>query len=184
MSADRYNSMDLEQKLAAIASEWRETFDAIEDSVWLLDMDRRIIRANLASQRIFGKLPQDIVGLHCCQAVYEKALPRIDCPFEAMLATGKRASVQANLDNNWYEVSVDPIFNEQGTIVRAAYIVKNINTLKKAEDCEQTRAGILLRIAGGGPLPQLLSFIALSIENGNPGMLCSILLTSDDGQGV
>ncbi|MDD2308650.1 MAG: ATP-binding protein [Desulfuromonadaceae bacterium] len=182
MPADRYNSMDLEQKLAVIASEWRETFDAIEDSVWLLDMDRRIIRANRASQRIFGKLPQDIVGLHCCQAVYGKALPRIDCPFEGMLATGKRATVQTSLDNNWYEVSVDPIFNEQGTIVRAAYIVKNINTLKKAEDCEQTRAGILLRIAGGGPLPQLLSFIALSIENGNPGMLCSILLTSDDGQ--
>lgn len=181
MPTERYNCQDLEKKLEAVASEWRETFDAIEDSVWLLDMDRHIIRANRASQQIFGKSPQDIVGLHCCQAAYGKILPRVDCPFETMLATGKRATVQMKLDNTWYEVSVDPIFNEQGGVVRAAYIVKNINNLKKAEYCEQNRAGILGRIAGGEPLPQLLSFITRSIEDGNPGMLCSILLTSNDG---
>lgn len=181
MSADRCNCKDLEQKLGAVASEWRETFDAIEDSVWLLDMDRHIIRANRASEQIFGKLPKDIAGLHCCQAAYGKVLPRTDCPFEAMLASGKRASVQMNLDNTWYEVSVDPVFDEQGCIIRAVYIVKNISRLKKAEYCEQNRSGILGRIAGGEPLPQLLSFIVLSIENGMPGALCSIMLVSDNG---
>jgi hypothetical protein len=99
-----------------------------------------------------------------------------------MLASGKRASVQMNLENTWYEVSVDPIFNEQGAIYRAAYIVKNINDLKKAEYCEQNRAGILVRIAGGEPLAQQLSFIVESIEKGNPEMLCSVMLASDDGR--
>ncbi|MDD2540407.1 MAG: response regulator [Desulfuromonadaceae bacterium] len=171
----------LEQKLKGVASEWRETFDAIEDAVWLLDKDRHIIRANRASLNIFGGAPQDIVGLHCCQATYGNVKPRRDCPFDTMLATGKRASVQMNRDDTWYEVSVDPIFNEQGAIIRAAYIVKNINNLKKAEYCEQNRAGILGRIAGGESLPELLAFITLSIEKGNPGMLCSIMLVSDDG---
>jgi len=176
--SDRKN---LEQKLKAVASEWVETFDAIEDSVWLLNMDRQIIRANKASQAIFGKSPQEIVGLHCCQATYGAILPRVDCPFETMLATGKRASVQLDIDNMWYEASVDPIFDEEGTLVRAAYIVKNINNLKIAEHREQVRSEILERIAGGEPLSQLLSFIAVSIEKENPEMLCSILLVSDDG---
>lgn len=176
--SDRKN---LEQKLKAVASEWVETFDAIEDSVWLLNMDRKIIRANKASQAIFGKSPQEIVGLHCCQATYGAILPRVDCPFEMMLATGKRASVQLDIDNMWYEASVDPIFDEEGTLVRAAYIVKNINNLKIAEHREQVRSEILERIAGGEPLSQLLSFIAVSIEKENPEMLCSILLVSDDG---
>ena len=172
----------LEKKLEAVASEWRETFDAIEDSVWLLDMDHHIIRANRASQHILGRSPQDVVGLHCCQATYGKILPRVDCPFETMMATGKRATAQINLNNKWYEVSVDPVFDKFDTIVRATYIVKNINDLKNAEHREKDRSGILERIAGGGPLPQLLSFIALSIEKENPKMFCSILLASDDGE--
>lgn len=61
-------------------------------------------------------------------------------------------------------------------------LVKNINSLKKAEQREQLRSGILERIAGGEPLPQLLSYIAVSIERENPEMLCSILLASDDGK--
>jgi len=172
---------DLEQKLKTVASEWRETFDAIEDSVWLLDMDRHIIRANRASHTVFGRSSRDVVGLHCCESTYGNILPRTDCPFETMLATRKRASAQFNRTNTWYEVSVDPVFNGQGSIVRATYIVKNINELKKAERREQIRSGILERIASGEPLPQQLSFIALSIEKENPAMLCSILLVSDDG---
>jgi signal transduction histidine kinase len=145
-------------------------------------MDRQVIRANRASQAVFGKSPQDVLGLHCCDATYGTAVPRNDCPFEIMLATRKRANAQLKLNNKWYEVSVDPIFDEQGTIVRAAYIVKDIDSLKKAEQRELVRSGILERIAGGEPLSQLLSFIALSIEKENPEMLCSILLVSDDGK--
>ncbi|NTW98813.1 MAG: PAS domain S-box protein, partial [Geobacteraceae bacterium] len=178
---DTSERKESEQQLMSAAIEWQQTFDAVEDSVWLLDMEKQIVRANRASQTIFGRSPQEVVGLSCCQATYGTIRPRVDCPFETMCATRKRASVQVPLDNTWYEVSVDPIFDEGGTIVRAAYIVKNINNLKTAEYREQIRSAILERIAGGEPLSQLLSFIAVSIEKENPAMLCSILLASDDG---
>jgi two-component system, cell cycle sensor histidine kinase and response regulator CckA len=178
---DASERKEIEHQLVTSSQEWQHTFDSIEDSVWLLDMDRLIIRANRASQNIFGLAARDVIGMNCCQATYGKILPRVDCPFEAMLETGKRASVQLHLGSSWYEVSVDPIFDEQGTIVRAVYIVKNIDALKKAEYREQIRSGILERIASGAPLSQLLSFIALAIEKENPEMLCSILLVSDDG---
>ena len=181
MSAYGCNCIELEQKLEEVVSEQRETFDAIQDAVWLLDMDRRIIRANLAALAIFGKSAEDVIGLHCGQVVCADMSPLMDCPYETMLATGKRASAQLSRDNTWYEVSVDPVFDGHGCIVKAVYIVKNIDILKKSEHRERVRSGILERIAAGEPLTQLLSYIALSIEKENPQMFCSILLVSDDG---
>lgn len=181
MVRDISERKEIEHQLSSSALEWQHTFDAVEDAVWLLDMDQQVVRANKASLSIFGRAPQEVVGLHCCRATYRNDQRCAECTFETMLATGKRASSQLNIDGAWYEVSVDPIFDEQGCIVRAAYIVKNINSLKRAEHREQVRAGILERIASGEALSQLLSFIAISIERENPEMLCSILLVNEDG---
>ncbi|MDO9308893.1 MAG: cache domain-containing protein [Deltaproteobacteria bacterium] len=168
-------------RIMTVVKEWRGTFDAVEDAIMVLDMDRRIISANQASQAIFGKTPEGLIGLHCCQATYDKILPRSDCPFEIMLKTCKRASVQANLHNRWYEIAVDPIFSDIGEIIKAVYIVKNIDDLKKAEQGGQNRAEILERIARGEPLSLLLAFICTAIEAESPGALCSIMLVDDDG---
>jgi len=162
--------------------EWQHMFDSVEDAVWLLDMNRHILRGNPASQNIFGRSIGDVIGLHCCQATYGKTVPRTDCPFELMEKTGKRASAQFELENVWYEVSVDPVFDEQDRIVNAVYMVKNINDLKQAERREQMRSAILERIVGSEPLAQQLEFIVLSVEKERPGMICSVLLVSEDGQ--
>ena len=185
-------SMELEAKqgelvgksaqIIAAANEWRGTFDAIEDAVWVMDMDRRIIRANKATQAIFGKSPREVIGLHCCQATYGKIPSRKDCPFEGMLKTGKRASAQLCRKSSWFEVSVDPIFAETGEIIKAVFIAKNIDELKKAELREHVRSEILERIARGEPLPQLLAFIATVIEKERPEALCSIMLADEDGK--
>ena len=179
----RQAALELEaEQLRSAALEWQHMFDSVEDSVWLLDMNRYIIRSNRASQNVFGRSLQEVVGLHCCQATYGKILPRTDCPFERMDKTGKRAYAQFELKNTWYEVSVDPVFDEQGCIVNAVYMVKNINDLKKGERREQLRSAILERIAGSEPLVQQLEFIVLSVEKERPGMICSVMLVSEDGQ--
>jgi len=119
--------------IMAAVKEWQGTFDALEDAIWILDMDRRIICANKASRQIFGKSIEEVIGQHCCQAVYDNIFPRKDCPFEGMLNTGSRASVQLLRNNCWYEISVDPIVAETGEIVKAVFIAKDINGLKLAE---------------------------------------------------
>jgi PAS domain S-box-containing protein len=60
-------------------------------------------------------------------------------------------------------------------------LVDSVNFMKKAERREQVRSGILERVVGREPLSQMLEYIVISIEKENPGMLCSILLVSDDG---
>lgn len=173
---------EMDNKITTAVKAWQNTFDAVEDVVWLLDMNCKIVRANSATQKVFGKSAAEIVGLGCSEVAHAAVGPNQECPFRRMLESKKRASMQTSIANRWYEVSVDPVFSEDGAIVNAVHIVKDITDLKKAEHREQVRAGILERIAGGEPLPQLLSFIALSIEKENPEMLCSILMVSDDGK--
>lgn len=163
------------------AKEWQGTFDAIEDVVWLLDMDRKVVRANKATQRMFAKSPQEITWLSCCNTAHEDMRPHPECPFVRMLETKRRASMQMLIANRWFEVSVDPVFSNDGAIINAVHIIKDITELKKAELRERVRFEILERIGSGDSLPQLLSFIALSIEKELPGSLCSILLVDEDG---
>lgn len=172
---------EIERKLIAAAQEWQNTFDAVADVVLLLDLNRNIVRANKAAHKVFGATHQEIVGLRCCEAAHKNAEPREGCPFSQMLESKKRASIQVSIANRWFDVSVDPVFSEDGSIINAVHIAKDITILKNAEHREQVRSGVLERIAGGEPLSQLLSFIALSIEKEHPKMLCSILLASDDG---
>lgn len=169
-----------QQTLKNAFSEWRNTFDAVEDVVWLLDMNRRIVRANKATQSVFGKLPQQVLGLQCCQATYGDGAACEVCPFQQMLKTGKRASAQLFKDNRWFDVSVDPVVSAEGEIINAVHIVKDITNLKSSELREHVRSGILERIGRGESQSQVLTFIAASVETELPGALCSIMLVDDE----
>ena len=61
-------------------------------------------------------------------------------------------------------------------------LISTIKGLEKAEHSALVRSKILEQIASGDQLATTLSFIASSIEQEHPGMLCSILLASDDGK--
>ncbi|GFE62826.1 GAF domain-containing protein [Geobacter sp. AOG2] len=173
---------ETDKKLSMIVQEWQQTFDASADAIWLLDMNRAILRANSATQSIFGRPPQDICGDRCCDVAHGGSPPMGQCPFNEMIATGRRASVQFQAADKWFDVSLDPVFDEYGKIFRAVHVVKDITELKKSEVREHTRSEILERIARGESLPDLLGFIASAIERERPEALCSILLVSEDGK--
>ncbi len=165
-----------------IVREWQNTFDAVEDAVWLLDMERRVVRANHATQRIFGLSAKDAINSRCCDILHDDMKPHEICPFDRMKATGRRATTQLRMSGRWYEVTIDPVFDDAGEVINAVHVVKDITDLKNSEQREQTRSRILERIAGGEELSGLLEFIARAIEQELPGALCSILLASPDSK--
>jgi len=171
-----------EQRLAMTVQEWQETFDSSADAIWLLDMERTIIHANRATRSIFGLSAEEACGRGCCSIVHQSQAPIANCPFDQMVASRRRATIELQFGTSWYQVSLDPVFDETGRIVRAVHLVKDISRLKKSELREYVRSEILERIAKGDSLESLLGFIALSFEKEQPGALCSILLVSEDGQ--
>ena len=170
-----------EEALRLVATEWQNTFDAVEDAVWVLDTEFRIIRANRATEKIFGVEPRDIVGTRCCEVAHYATDPIDGCPVEGMLKSGVRGTVQIQITGRWFEISVDPIFSPDGAIVNIVHVASDISALKQAEQREHVRAEMLEQIASGKPLPEQLSLIATAIEKEHPDMLCSILQVSEDG---
>lgn len=173
---------EYQRTLENAASEWRDTFDSVEDVIWVLDANRKILRSNRVNAFRFGKLPREIIGLTCREAAHCRGSIDQGCPFDQMMKTRTHVSTQFAIKDQWFEVSLDPVFSADDKITGAVHIIKDITALKRSERREQVRAEILEQIAGDGTLPQTLSFIALAIEKEITGTLCSFQLVDDEGE--
>lgn len=140
--------LEQQKEILESAKAWQTTFDAVGAAIWIMDLDRHILQANKATEVIFGKDNDDVIGQLCCTVAHQEQKPLSACPFQRMLDTGFRASMQINLNGRWYDVSVDPIKNEFGEIVSAVHIVSDITDIKKTEEfaCEsEARIKALLK---------------------------------------
>jgi PAS domain S-box-containing protein len=123
-----------QQEIAAAASAWRSTFDSVGDAIWVMSLDRTIQRCNKASAEIFGKDLDTIIGSLCCEVAHSNVSPLSSCPFQEMLESRQRATMQLALGERWFEVSVDPVFSDSGDITGAVHILSDITGIKRAEE--------------------------------------------------
>ena len=123
-----------QEEISQAAASWQSTFDSVEDAIWVIDLNRRIQRCNRATEKIFGKNADLVVGSLCCEVAHQGTDPISACPFQKMLDNGRRASMQIVLDERWYEITVDPIFSTAGEISGAVHIVSDITDSKMAEE--------------------------------------------------
>lgn len=131
--ANRHQA-EQQAEIAAAAAAWQTTFDSVADAIWIMDLERRILRCNKATQTIFGKNVEEIVGQLCCSVAHQFTTPLSSCPFQQMLDTEKRASLQLSIEEKWLEVTVDPIIGEDGVITGAVHIVSDITAIKASEE--------------------------------------------------
>lgn len=129
-----HRQLEQRKEIVQAASAWQSTFDSVADAIWVMDLDRRIQRCNRASERIFGKNAEHVVGSLCCEVAHPGNNTLVDCPFEKMLASGQRATLQIAMDQRWYEVTVDPIHSAAGEIAGAVHIVSDITDSRAAEE--------------------------------------------------
>jgi PAS domain S-box-containing protein len=123
-----------EDALRAVAREWQITFDAVGSAVWLLDENQRIIRANNATSLIFGKEPGEVIGHFCWEIVHRSSSPIAECPVKRVQDSLQRESMELPMGENWLEVVVDPILNDDGRIQGLIHIVSDITERKRAEE--------------------------------------------------
>ena len=122
-----------EEKLKLASSQWRATFDAMNDSVALLDLDDKIVRCNKAMVNFTGKSFSELIGSESVKIFYDNDGKRGEYPFIRVKKSLKREITTFQLGDKWIEVIVDPAFNKEKKLFGFIHIIKDITKHKLAE---------------------------------------------------
>jgi PAS domain S-box-containing protein/putative nucleotidyltransferase with HDIG domain len=125
---------EVEAKLSAAAAEWRETFDAMPDSVALFDDEGRVVRCNTATTVLTGRGFDDIIGRRCYEVFHDTGDYHESCPQRiAFLSRRSEASVFEQ-GGRWLRVTFRPKIDEDGRVNGGVHVVSDVTELKETEE--------------------------------------------------
>ena len=126
--------MQAEETSRSIAREWRDTLDAVQDAIWLMDTDQTIIRCNQATTRLLKEDYNKIVGKKCYELFHGTTRPVDDCPFLRMYKSRKRETAVLSKNSHWFKVSLNPLKNNAGKITGVIHVTADITRTKKSSE--------------------------------------------------
>jgi len=130
----RRRQRNAELALQEAAMQWDATFDAMKDSVAILDTESQLQRCNQATAKLFGKPANEIEGLKCCEFMHGSSEPIENCPMVRMRQSRRREALELPLGDRWYNVTVDPIFDDSDEIIGAVHLVSDVTERKRTID--------------------------------------------------
>jgi PAS domain S-box-containing protein len=139
-----------EEQAHTAAVEWQATFDAISDGVCLVNGEGRVLRCNRALTQLLGQPIGSLTGRHL-RDILAGCSPSGEKPFERVLQTRCRESVEMTLKDKWLQAIVDPVLAANGTVAGAVYILSDITEHKRLEAQLQhaQKMEAVGRLAGG-----------------------------------
>jgi len=123
-----------EEAIEKASREWQKTFDSTNDVIWLLDKDQKVLRANQTTQQIFPRLNSKLVDMHCWEIVHQTSEPIPGCPFLRAKRSKRRETMDFKIEESWFSITVDPIFDETDEFIGAVHILTDITERKQAEE--------------------------------------------------
>jgi len=127
-----------EEALRAAGQQWQDTFDAIGDSISLIDLEWRVIKHNRATQVFLGKSAAEIGGHTCYELMHGTSQPVENCPCQRMKKSKHRENLVLELNGRWLNVTVDPMFDSGGELVGGTHIASDITERVLADKALQT----------------------------------------------
>jgi len=117
-----------------IAREWATTFDAVQEAIWILDLDQRVVRANAAAEKAFGCPLAEMIARRCFEIAHHTDRPISGCPFCSMRVSRQRESFEMRVGERWFNVTTDPLLDERDNLIGAVHIARDITDQKQAEE--------------------------------------------------
>ena len=127
-----------EHALRFSVEQWRATFDAVNDVIFLTDTDFNILKCNLAATELWQRSSDELIGQKCYQVMHGLEASAAACPWELVCQTKRRQVVTFAKNGSWFEARIDPMFDDTGNVVGTVNIIENITERKQTEEalCE------------------------------------------------
>jgi PAS domain S-box-containing protein len=163
-----------EEVAHAARDDWENIFESISDAVLILDRDHRILDANRAAIVLLQRPKDEIIGQFCFQLFHSTKNPVDRCPHEKMLLSEypETFDIEMEVLNGIFQVTVAPILDREGKVVKTIHIAKDITQRKRME--KTLRESEKLAAAG-----RLAARIAHEINNPLAAIKNSFLLIKD-----
>jgi signal transduction histidine kinase/DNA-binding response OmpR family regulator len=121
-----------EESALSLATEWQTTFDAMNDGVFLLNSQGRVLRCNMAMSQFLNKPYAEIIGYQH-QDLLLPILGMTESSFLQVQKTQGRESLEVHIKGQWYAVTVDPMYDQHQAFSGAVYTVADITKRRRAE---------------------------------------------------
>lgn len=112
--------------------EWRQAFDAMADSVMLLDASGVVMRANAATTRLTGRGIDEIVGAQCWEAVHGLTAPHSDCARRRALQSGKAETSVIRQEDAWLRMTFHPVRGQGGLVYGGVHVICDVTVEEQA----------------------------------------------------
>jgi PAS domain S-box-containing protein len=136
--------------LVLAAHEWRETFDAINDGVCLVRADGGVVRCNRAISRLLNLPFTEIIEKSCCKLLHDHS-DGSSCILSVLSEHPVRETRTMQRGNRWYDVTVDPVFDDLGSPRGGVYIMSDITERRELQQKfnQAQKLEAIGRLAGG-----------------------------------
>ena len=133
---EKLDVTDMEEKIEKASEEWKRTFDAISDLVFVLDKDHRFVRVNKATCDFLKKEPEELIGKRCFEVLHGTNKPIQNCPCEKMSTTKETETIEIYdpvLDKSFL-ITVSPLLDYENEYIGCVHIARDITKRKRMED--------------------------------------------------
>lgn len=113
---------------------WFTTFDAIEESVCLLNEEGIILQCNKAYLLLTGQPMEEVIGQECCWMAYSAEALGEACPFKRLEVSKSHEEAEVLIDEKWLSISVDPVLDDAGRLQGVVHIIRDITKRKVVEE--------------------------------------------------
>ncbi len=131
------------RKLVNSSHLYKVVFDSIHEAVSILDTEYRILGANGAFLAELGFEESEVVGRKCYEVTHKRDLPcegpEEKCPLLETMSTGGHSTAEhihygKGGEIHYVEVSTSPIKDEDGNLVYAVHISRDVTERRRSEE--------------------------------------------------
>ncbi len=113
---------------------WRATFKAVQDAIWVLDAEENVLVANPATLRVLGFGPERASGRAWAEIRRELFEGLDDAPLRVARAERRRETSLFARGDRWLWWAVDPILEEEDAFGGFILLFSDVTDLKRAEE--------------------------------------------------